>query len=121
MAYPSRSVSCRNCGAEYSLNGEELEFLAARGLDGSSGLCPGCRAIRRSQFASWNSGRGLSRSSRELHTAICADCGAETQIPFLPKEGRPVYCSTCFEKRKAAAAPPPEAPPQTPSEGPAET
>ncbi len=102
MAYPSKTVQCRQCGADYGLSGEELEFFAARGLDGSSGLCPNCRAQRRNEFASWNSGRGLSRSGREMHTAVCYECGAETQVPFLPKEGRPVYCSACFEKQKAA-------------------
>lgn len=31
---------------------------------------------------------------------ICADCGRESEIPFKPKEGRPVYCKECFSKRK---------------------
>jgi CxxC-x17-CxxC domain-containing protein len=37
--------------------------------------------------------------SREMHSAICADCGEETQVPFKPTNGRPVYCSNCFSKR----------------------
>ena len=38
---------------------------------------------------------------REMHKAICADCGAETEVPFKPTEGRPVYCRECFQKRRA--------------------
>ncbi|OYT61613.1 hypothetical protein B6U81_02600 [Thermoplasmatales archaeon ex4484_30] len=37
---------------------------------------------------------------REMHKAICADCGAETEVPFKPTEGRPVYCRECFRKRR---------------------
>jgi len=28
----------------------------------------------------------------------CADCGGETEVPFEPREGRPVYCSDCYNK-----------------------
>lgn len=101
MAYPPRLVECRQCGTQFNLSSAEVEFFATRGIDGGSGLCPNCRTQRRAQFASWNSGHGLSRAGRELHTTVCYACGAETQVPFVPKEGRPVYCSPCFEKQKA--------------------
>ncbi|MBN2098042.1 MAG: hypothetical protein JW753_00440, partial [Dehalococcoidia bacterium] len=29
-----------------------------------------------------------------------AECGVETQVPFEPREGRPVYCSRCYDKVK---------------------
>jgi CxxC-x17-CxxC domain-containing protein len=29
----------------------------------------------------------------------CDDCGRNATVPFKPKEGKPVYCSTCFSKR----------------------
>jgi len=34
---------------------------------------------------------------REMHTATCGDCGNECQVPFKPKEDRPVYCRECFK------------------------
>lgn len=37
---------------------------------------------------------------REMHTATCADCGKECQVPFKPIEGRPVYCRECYPKHK---------------------
>ncbi len=37
---------------------------------------------------------------REMHKAVCADCGAECEVPFKPIEGKPVYCKDCFMKRK---------------------
>ncbi len=36
---------------------------------------------------------------REMHTATCSDCGQQTQVPFKPTAGRPVYCRDCFAKR----------------------
>ena len=37
---------------------------------------------------------------REMHKAVCADCGKECEVPFKPKEGRPVYCRECYQKHR---------------------
>ena len=37
---------------------------------------------------------------REMHSAVCSDCGKQTTVPFKPTEGRPVYCRDCFEKHR---------------------
>jgi len=37
---------------------------------------------------------------KEMHKATCSDCGLECEVPFAPKEGRPVYCKECYKKRK---------------------
>lgn len=37
---------------------------------------------------------------REMHKAVCSDCGQECEVPFKPSEGRPVYCRDCFPKHK---------------------
>jgi len=42
---------------------------------------------------------------REMHKAICAECGQECEVPFKPgldHEGkpRPVYCRECYSKRR---------------------
>ncbi len=39
-------------------------------------------------------------SNREMHPATCADCKKETQVPFKPTEGRPVYCQECLPKHR---------------------
>ncbi|WP_394297334.1 CxxC-x17-CxxC domain-containing protein [Methanosarcina sp. 1.H.T.1A.1] len=31
---------------------------------------------------------------------MCSDCGVETQVPFKPTEGRPVYCRDCLPKHR---------------------
>jgi CxxC-x17-CxxC domain-containing protein len=35
----------------------------------------------------------FDREEREMHTTTCGDCGNECQVPFKPKEDRPVYCN----------------------------
>jgi CxxC-x17-CxxC domain-containing protein len=37
---------------------------------------------------------------REMHKIKCSDCGKDAEVPFLPREGTPVYCRDCFFKRK---------------------
>lgn len=37
-----------------------------------------------------------------MHKAICADCGRDCEVPFMPSAGRPVYCKECFTTRKNA-------------------
>ena len=38
------------------------------------------------------------RSDRPMFSTICSNCGKECQVPFRPTNGKPVYCSDCFEK-----------------------
>ncbi len=49
--------------------------------------------------------RGGDRFDRELHDAVCAQCGAQTRVPFRPVAGRPVYCRDCFGARRAGGTP----------------
>jgi len=44
--------------------------------------------------------RGGGGSQRQMFKVTCADCGNETEVPFEPRSGRPVYCRDCFEKRR---------------------
>jgi CxxC-x17-CxxC domain-containing protein len=46
-------------------------------------------------------GGGGSRGPREMFAATCSSCGQETEVPFRPTSGKPVYCSACFAQRRA--------------------
>ncbi|NOX71942.1 MAG: DNA-directed RNA polymerase [Candidatus Micrarchaeota archaeon] len=48
----------------------------------------------------FHNNRGFDRGPREMHKAICSDCGKECEVPFKPTEGRPVYCRDCFQKHR---------------------
>jgi CxxC-x17-CxxC domain-containing protein len=110
MVATDKTLICRECGNPFVFTAGEQAFYAERGFVEPS-RCPACRANRRAgrQAAGGNSdafsgarssgGQG-SQQPRELHPAICADCGRETMVPFQPRAGRPVYCRECFNRHR---------------------
>ena len=56
----------------------------------------------RRNFGGDNRRPGFKRNfgPREMHKAICSDCKKECEVPFKPREDRPVYCKECYEKHK---------------------
>ena len=40
------------------------------------------------------------RNTRQMYTAICADCGNKCEVPFKPSAGRSVYCKGCYSARR---------------------
>nr|MBP9759558.1 hypothetical protein [Candidatus Dojkabacteria bacterium] len=35
---------------------------------------------------------------REMFKTVCSSCGKECEVPFKPTNGKPVYCSECFDR-----------------------
>ena len=96
--YQDRTLTCRDCGQDFTFSAGEQEFYASRGLTNDPGRCPSCRAARRS-----GSGKSFaSRERGEKFETTCASCGRPTTVPFVPREGRPVYCSDCFQPERAS-------------------
>jgi len=48
----------------------------------------------------YQGGGGFGGGNKEMHKATCADCKKECEVPFKPREDRPVYCKDCFSKRR---------------------
>lgn len=93
--YQDRFLTCRDCSQSFTFSAGEQAFYASKSLQNDPQRCPGCRAIaKRARSAS---------GPREYHAAICASCGGQAMVPFSPRSGRPVYCSTCFDKVRAGA------------------
>lgn len=46
-------------------------------------------------------GRFNDRDSKQMHDAICADCGDSCQVPFKPRGDRPIYCNRCMDKHRS--------------------
>ncbi|MCC4770006.1 DNA-directed RNA polymerase [Methanosarcina sp. DH2] len=44
--------------------------------------------------------RGGNSGPREMTKVTCSDCGVETEVPFKPTEGRPVYCRDCLPNHR---------------------
>ena len=86
--YQDKTLVCRDCGNEFVFTAGEQEFYAEKGFQNEPTRCRECRQARK---ASRN-----AAAPREKHTIVCANCGAEDEVNFLPREDRPVYCSACF-------------------------
>lgn len=120
--YTDRTITCADCGQEFSFTAGEQEFYAQRGFTEAPKRCPACRQIRKAQRMRSSSGydgaAGESafggyaapaysddggyreRRPREMYEAICDNCGQTASVPFRPSGSKPVYCSDCFEARR---------------------
>jgi CxxC-x17-CxxC domain-containing protein len=37
-----------------------------------------------------------------MYPATCSNCGRSTEVPFLPRNEKPVYCRECFQERRGS-------------------
>lgn len=123
-----KTLTCADCGQSFTFTASEQDFYAERGFT-EPRRCPSCRAAKKAQrnadgggyssggyssgggsyssggFGNRSSGGGYggggSRGPREMFAATCSSCGQETEVPFRPTQGKPVYCSACFAQRRA--------------------
>ena len=93
--YEDEKLVCEDCGAEFVFTAGEQEFYAEKGLVNKPKRCPECRKKRRIN----------NRRHKKLYEAVCTRCGAQTQVPFRPIEGREVLCKECFDKARAQEQP----------------
>lgn len=70
-----RPVYCNNC---FDRNRETTDSRPPRRMDSD----------RPSDFG-----------PRKMFETICDNCGNACSVPFRPTEGKPVYCSNCFEEK----------------------
>jgi len=96
MSFQDKSLECSDCGATFTFSAEEQELFQSRGYTNEPKRCPSCRQARKSERYGNDS---YSRNTfRQMFPATCAECGKETEVPFEPRTGRPVYCSDCYRK-----------------------
>ena len=96
MSFQDKSIQCSDCGATFTFSAEEQELFQSRGYTNEPKRCPSCRQARKSERYGNDS---YSRNTpRQMFRVTCADCGKDTEVPFEPRTGRPVYCSDCYRK-----------------------
>jgi CxxC-x17-CxxC domain-containing protein len=108
-----RTLNCRDCGREFVFTAGEQDFYASKGLTNDPVRCPSCRSARKSSMTRSNSFEAPEdtgyvryekfasfggRTPRQMHPATCAECGQMTEVPFVPRGDRPVYCCACYNK-----------------------
>jgi CxxC-x17-CxxC domain-containing protein len=104
--YTDKPLVCRDCNQSFMFTSGEQEFFASRGFTNEPSRCPECRANRRRDNDGYRGGYssggggGYERREREMFPAVCSSCGKETQVPFQPRNDKPVYCSDCFATQR---------------------
>ncbi|HCP60758.1 MAG TPA: zinc-binding protein [Dehalococcoidia bacterium] len=96
MGYVDKTLECVECGASFTFTAAEQEFFDNKGFTNEPKRCPSCRQARKEQRRGSQGGYGR----REMYPAVCASCGKDCEVPFEPREGRPVYCSDCYAQMK---------------------
>ncbi len=113
--FSDKVLVCRDCSNDFVFSSGEQEFYSTRGFSDPT-RCPDCRRARkaaraagddfalnstpRSSYGSRDSAQPRSGgAARQMFKVTCADCGQETEVPFEPRSGRPVYCRDCYEQR----------------------
>jgi len=94
MSFQDKSIQCSDCGTAFTFSAEEQELFQSRGYTNEPKRCPSCRQARKSE----RYGNDSYGSRRQMFRATCAECGKDTEVPFEPRTGRPVYCSDCYRK-----------------------
>ena len=88
--YNDKTLVCKDCGQEFTFTAGEQEFYAEKGFTNEPQRCKACRDARKAT-------NGVK--TRQMYDAVCAECGQTCQVPFQPRDDRPVYCSECFKNR----------------------
>jgi CxxC-x17-CxxC domain-containing protein len=125
-----RTITCRDCGQAFTFTAGEQAFYAERGYTDPQ-RCASCRAARKSQrsdsgyssggsgyssggggyssggydsgYSRGGGGGGYSSGPRQMYPAVCSACGKETEVPFQPRNDKPVYCRECFQDKRASS------------------
>ena len=94
MAFEDKTLVCKDCGKEFIFSAGEQEFYQERGFENEPVRCRECRDKRKRHRD--------GGEQRQMFTVTCADCGKETEVPFEPRNDRPIYCRDCFNKHRPA-------------------
>ena len=119
-----QSIKCADCGTDFAFSESEQAFYAEKGFSPPR-RCRSCRDAAKaargqggggrsssdggygggssyggggSSYGGGGYGGGGASRPREMHDAVCANCGTSTQVPFKPTGERPVYCRDCFRR-----------------------
>ncbi len=95
MSYTDKTLTCQDCGAEFTFTADDQEFFAGKGYSEPK-RCPDCRRARKAERGYDGGGGGGNYGSRQMYSVTCSNCGRPAEVPFQPRGDRPVYCSDCF-------------------------
>lgn len=112
MDFTDKTLVCSDCQAEFVYTAADQQRHKERGYEHEPKRCPECRSKRRAATGVAGGGHAAPRGDRggshgggprpvrKFFPATCAECGRQTEVPFKPTEGRPVFCRDCFQSKR---------------------
>ncbi|HUP27197.1 MAG TPA: zinc-ribbon domain containing protein [Chloroflexia bacterium] len=120
-----KTLTCRDCGNTFTFTEGEQAFYMQKGFSEPI-RCNDCRQAKRAQnrsgggggysdsygsgggygggYSSGGGGGGYGRSERTMTQVVCANCGKDTEVPFVPRGDKPVYCSDCYSQMSGGSS-----------------
>lgn len=97
MEYQDKTLKCNECRSDFVFSAGEQKFFAEKNFTNLPKRCKQCKTKSRSN------GNKIGPVFTE---AVCAACNEKTVVPFIPQQGRPVFCRECLPQqiqRRSAA------------------
>ncbi|HBN09782.1 MAG TPA: zinc-binding protein [Cyanobacteria bacterium UBA8530] len=98
MSFTDQSITCADCGVEFTFTISEQEFFAQKGFSNPPRRCKPCRNAAKAERNGGGGGGMGGGSDRQMFDVVCDQCGVQTQVPFKPNGAKPVYCRDCFRR-----------------------
>jgi CxxC-x17-CxxC domain-containing protein len=90
MGFNPAFLQCTECSNTFISPANEQEHFLSKGYYYEPKRCPSCRQSKRAQRTI-----GIG-DNRRMYPVVCNKCEIDTEVPFEPREGIPVYCSDCY-------------------------
>jgi len=95
--FTDKSIICVDCSEPFTWSAGEQEFFRDKGLTHEPKRCKPCKQAKTDRMAAINSAQPAGDNQRIEHHVVCAQCSTPTTVPFVPVQGRPVFCRRCFQ------------------------
>lgn len=95
--FNDKYLVCNDCGLQFVWSAGEQAFFADRGLTHQPKRCKPCKQAKNARMAGVVQSPRSVQGPRVMHEVVCAQCSRPTTVPFVPTQGRPVYCRGCFQ------------------------
>lgn len=102
MGFEDKVLQCSDCGTNFTFSSSEQELFASKGYVNQPKRCPSCRQARKATRVADGGGMYGASPRRRMYPVTCAQCGKQAEVPFEPREGRPVYCSDCYSRVRSS-------------------
>lgn len=91
MEYQDKTLKCLECQQDFVFCAGEQKFFTEKGFTNLPKRCKQCKQKAKSNG---------NKIGPIFTQTVCASCGKEAVVPFVPTQGRPVFCRDCLPQRQ---------------------